>query len=100
MPRRTPGGTCPGWVRAAGFDDIRGVELAPGPSPIPRRARWWGELWADRVEKSRSFAEQAVAYGLSDRCGARVDRRRLAAVVGRPRGDVIVIIGVEVLARA
>ena len=28
--------------------------------------RWWGELWADRVDSS-SLAEQAVEYGLSGR---------------------------------
>ena len=31
----------------------------------PESRRWWGELWADRVRYS-AFADQAVAYGLSD----------------------------------
>jgi hypothetical protein len=59
--------------------------------------RWWGELWADRVQLS-SFAEQAVGYGLSD-------ATELASIADAWRkwsvdpGAMTVIIGVEVLAR-
>jgi ubiquinone/menaquinone biosynthesis C-methylase UbiE len=42
----------PGWVRQAGFGDLMVT-------------KWWGELWADRVEFS-SFAQQGLAYGFTD----------------------------------
>ncbi|MCU1358552.1 MAG: Methyltransferase type 11 [Acidimicrobiales bacterium] len=54
----------PGWVRAAGFTDIR-VSTATWTFADPGSRAWWGGLWADRVEQS-AFAEQAVEYGLSD----------------------------------
>jgi SAM-dependent methyltransferase len=54
----------PGWVRAAGFGDLEVTTSTWTFADPPARA-WWGGLWADRVERS-GFAEQAVAYGLSD----------------------------------
>ena len=54
-----------GWVQAAGFSNIQ-----TGSSTwtfADREARaWWGGLWADRMQLS-SFADQAIAYRLSDR---------------------------------
>lgn len=53
-----------GWVRAAGFQDIK-PSSSTWTFADPESRAWWGTLWADRVELS-SFAEQAVAYGLSN----------------------------------
>jgi len=53
-----------GWARRAGFSDLVATSSA-WTFADPERRRWWGELWADRVRFS-SFADQAVAYGLSD----------------------------------
>jgi SAM-dependent methyltransferase len=53
-----------GWVRAAGFRDITSGS-STWTFADPESRAWWGDLWADRVELS-SFAEQAVAYGLSN----------------------------------
>ena len=75
----------PGWVRSAGFEDVR-VTSSTWTFADPETCRWWGELWADRVELS-SFAEQAVGYGFADATELATDRRRLAQMVGRPRGD-------------
>jgi ubiquinone/menaquinone biosynthesis C-methylase UbiE len=85
----------PGWVREAGFVDIR-VSSSTWTFADPETTKWWGELWADRVEKS-SFAEQALSYGFSD-------REELSDIAGAwhrwsaAPGAFIVIIGVEVLA--
>jgi SAM-dependent methyltransferase len=86
----------PGWVRDAGFEDLR-ISSSTWTFADPETTRWWGELWADRVELS-SFAEQALGYGLSDRA-------ELSSLAASWRswsvtpGAFIVIIGVEVLAR-
>ncbi|MSO38318.1 MAG: methyltransferase domain-containing protein [Acidimicrobiia bacterium] len=52
------------WVRRAGFSDITLSSSTWTFADTETRA-WWGTLWADRCLHS-SFAEQAVAYGLSD----------------------------------
>lgn len=52
------------WVEDAGFADLRFSSSTWTFSERADRA-WWGELWADRCRLTR-FAEQAVAYGLSD----------------------------------
>ena len=53
------------WVRAAGFTDIVAGSSTWTFADPPSRA-WWCGLWADRIRSSSSsFAEQAVAYGLS-----------------------------------
>jgi len=86
----------PGWVRSAGFEDVR-VSTSTWTFADPETCRWWGELWADRVELS-SFAEQAVGYGFADAA-------ELATIADAWRrwsvdpGALVVIIGVEVLAR-
>ena len=53
-----------GWVQAAGYTDVT-ASSSTWTFADPESRAWWGQLWADRVERS-AFAEQAVAYGLSD----------------------------------
>ena len=53
-----------GWVQQAGFTEVE-AGSSTWTFADPERRAWWGSLWADRVELS-GFAEQAVAYGLSD----------------------------------
>jgi ubiquinone/menaquinone biosynthesis C-methylase UbiE len=87
----------PGWVRAAGFGDVR-VSTTTWTFADPETCRWWGELWADRVQLS-AFAEQAIGYGLSD-------VSELASISEAWRqwsvdpGAMFVVLGVEVLAQA
>ncbi len=54
----------PAWVREAGFEEAR-VTTSTWTFADPDSRAWWGGLWADRVERS-AFAEQALAYALSD----------------------------------
>jgi SAM-dependent methyltransferase len=53
-----------GWAQQAGFTDVW-VGSSTWTFADPDSRAWWGTLWADRSELS-GFAEQAVAYGLSD----------------------------------
>jgi SAM-dependent methyltransferase len=53
-----------GLAQAAGLDDVA-VSSTCWTFADPDARQWWGGLWADRVRFSR-FAEQAVAYGVSD----------------------------------
>lgn len=53
------------WVRAAGFVDAV-ASSSTWTFADPDSRRWWGGLWAERVEHS-AVAEQALAYGLSHR---------------------------------
>jgi ubiquinone/menaquinone biosynthesis C-methylase UbiE len=53
-----------GLAHSAGFSDVT-VTSTSWTFADPESRQWWGSLWADRVQYSR-FAEQAVAYGLSD----------------------------------
>jgi len=53
------------WVRAAGFAEAE-MTSSTWTFADPDARAWWGGLWAERVESS-AFAEQALAYGLSDR---------------------------------
>jgi SAM-dependent methyltransferase len=53
-----------GWVGAAGFATPV-MTSSTWTFADPTSRRWWGGLWADRVEHS-AFAEQALDYGLSD----------------------------------
>jgi ubiquinone/menaquinone biosynthesis C-methylase UbiE len=85
----------PGWVRTAGFADLA-VSTTTWTFADPDTCRWWGDLWADRVELS-AFAEQAIGYGLSD-------PSELASIAEAWRnwsvdpGAMFVVLGVEVLA--
>ncbi len=53
-----------GWARRAGFSDLVATS-STWTFADPDRTRWWGALWADRVQFS-AFADQAAAYALSD----------------------------------
>ena len=51
------------WAREAGLTDVA-YSTSTWTYSTPDERAWWGGLWADRCTSS-SFAEQAVAYGLS-----------------------------------
>ena len=53
------------WAHAAGFTDVTAT-ASLWCYATPNERDWWGSLWADRVTDS-SFADQALAQGLSDR---------------------------------
>jgi ubiquinone/menaquinone biosynthesis C-methylase UbiE len=86
----------PGWVRAAGYRDLRTSSSTWTFADLESR-RWWGDLWADRTRFS-GFADQAVAYGLSD----ADELARIAAGwrewAAQPDG-FFAVLHVEVLAR-
>jgi ubiquinone/menaquinone biosynthesis C-methylase UbiE len=85
-----------GWVQEAGFRDWRATS-STWTFADPESRAWWGDLWSDRVRLS-SFADQAIAYGLSDGdelAGIAEAWRTWAA---RPDGFFVVMHG-EVLAR-
>lgn len=52
-----------GWVRAAGFTEAR-ASSSTWTFADAESCAWWGDLWADRCLDS-SFADQAIAYGLT-----------------------------------
>jgi hypothetical protein len=54
-----------GWALRAGFADVQATSSNWTYADAASTA-WWGGLWAGRCELS-SFAEQALAYGLSTR---------------------------------
>jgi SAM-dependent methyltransferase len=55
------------WAREAGFTEVESsASVWLYESPAERE--WWGGLWADRALKS-SFADHAVAHGITDRAG-------------------------------
>jgi ubiquinone/menaquinone biosynthesis C-methylase UbiE len=85
-----------GWVQQAGFVDATATS-STWTFADPSSRAWWGGLWADRVEQS-SFAEQAVAYQLSD----RAELERIAAAwrrwSGQPDG-FFAVLHAEVLAK-
>ena len=53
------------WAHAAGFTDVTASASLWCYATLDERA-WWGSLWAERVTSS-SFADQALAFGLTDR---------------------------------
>jgi SAM-dependent methyltransferase len=85
-----------GLAHAAGFADVT-VSSTSWTFADPESRRWWGGLWADRVLYSR-FAEQAVAYGLSDPGELASIARAFVNWAGSPDG-VFVVPHVEILAR-
>ena len=85
-----------GWVQRAGFSDIVATS-STWTFADPASRSWWSDLWAERVQVS-AFADQALAYGLTD-------DRELAAIAGawrawaeRPDGYFAVVHG-EIIAR-
>jgi ubiquinone/menaquinone biosynthesis C-methylase UbiE len=86
-----------GWVQAAGFTDARATS-STWTFADPERRAWWGGLWADRVEQS-AFADQALAYGLSDAAELEAIAISWRSWAEQPDGYFAVLHG-EVLARA
>ena len=84
-----------GLAQAAGFEDVQ-VSSSTWTFADPESRRWWGGLWADRVRSSR-FAEQAVAYGLSDPGELEVIARAFLNWADSPDG-VFIVPHVEILA--
>jgi ubiquinone/menaquinone biosynthesis C-methylase UbiE len=85
-----------GLAHAAGFADVV-VSSTCWTFADPESRRWWGGLWADRVRLSR-FAEQAVAYGLSDADELERLAQAFLSWAASPDG-VFVVPHVEILAR-
>jgi len=84
-----------GWVREAGFVDVR-VTSSTWTFADPESRSWWGGLWADRVLLS-SFADQAQAHGLADAGELAGMAHAWRAWAERPDGFFAVLHG-EVLA--
>ena len=83
-------------ARAAGFEEVH-VSSTCWTFADPESRRWWGGLWADRVRLSR-FAEQALAYQLSDTEELELLARAFLDWAASPDG-VFVTPHVEILAR-
>ena len=84
------------WVRAAGFTEAR-VTTSTWTFADPESRRWWGGLWADRVERS-AFADQALAYSLSDAGELAAIAGAWRRWAGQPDG-FFAVLHAEVLAR-
>jgi ubiquinone/menaquinone biosynthesis C-methylase UbiE len=84
-----------GWAQGAGFEDVRGSSSTWTFADSETR-QWWGNVWADRVAYS-AFAEQAVAYELSDRAELDAIAAAWRAWLQKPDALFIVVHG-EVLA--
>jgi hypothetical protein len=85
-----------GVARSAGFSDVH-VSSTTWTFADPGSRQWWGGLWADRVLHSR-FAEQALAYGLSDTEELQSIARAFVDWAASPDG-VFIVPHVEILAR-
>jgi SAM-dependent methyltransferase len=85
-----------GLAHSAGFSDVT-VSSTSWTFADPEARQWWGGLWADRVVYSR-FAEQAVAYGLSDTEELQSIARAFADWAVSPDG-VFIVPHTEILAR-
>lgn len=84
------------WVRAAGFTDAT-FTSSTWTFADPEARAWWGDLWADRVVAS-SYADQAIAYGLSTRDELDAIGGAFRSWAAAPDATFIVVHG-EVLAR-
>jgi len=84
------------WVHAAGFAEAT-ASSATWTFADPDSRAWWGGLWADRVLHS-SFAEQALAYGLSDAAELAAISDAWRRWAARPDG-FYALLHAEVLAR-
>jgi SAM-dependent methyltransferase len=85
-----------GWAHAAGFSEVVATSSTWTFADAERR-KWWGELWADRVRLS-AFADQALAYGLSNRAELEDIAQAWLRWAASPDGFFAVVHG-EVLAR-
>ena len=86
----------PEWVRQGGFEDITVTSSTWTFADRPDR-QWWGSLWADRVRQS-SYAEQAIASGLSDEAELAAIEAAWRDWIEQPDG-LFVVPSVEVIAR-
>jgi ubiquinone/menaquinone biosynthesis C-methylase UbiE len=86
----------PGWVRAAGFRDPT-VTTSTWTFADPDGRAWWGGLWAERVQQS-AFAEQALAYSLTDEAELAAIAAAWRRWAGEPDG-FFAVLHAEVLAR-
>jgi ubiquinone/menaquinone biosynthesis C-methylase UbiE len=84
------------WARAAGFGSVNMTSSTWTFADADATA-WWGNLWADRCELS-AFAEQAVAYGLSDPAELATLAAAFRQWAAHPDASFIVLHG-EILAR-
>jgi SAM-dependent methyltransferase len=84
-----------GLAHEAGFDQVT-VSSSNWTFADPESRAWWGGLWADRVRYSR-FAEQAVAYGLSDIAELESIGQAFTEWAASPDG-VFIVSNVEILA--
>ena len=85
-----------GHALEAGFGSVV-VSSSTWTYADPEAREWWGGLWADRVRYSR-FAEQAVAYGLSD--AAELESIAAAWLRWASAPDAVFVVPhVEILAR-
>ena len=89
---------CSGLAHEAGFTEVTVAELHCWTFADPEARAWWGGLWADRVRYSR-FAEQAVAYELSDADELEVHRPGLQLRWAAAPDGVFIVVNVEILAR-
>ncbi|MEI8392944.1 MAG: methyltransferase domain-containing protein [Actinomycetes bacterium] len=84
-----------GWVRTAGFTEI--VCTSSNCTFADEESKTlWGETWADRVRQS-SYAEQALAYGLS----SSAELQEIAGAFLRWASDpdgVFIVVHAEVVA--
>jgi len=85
-----------GWAQAAGFDDVT-LTSSTWTYADPTSRAWWGGLWAERIVAS-AFAEQAVAYGLSDAAELAAIAAAFRRWAASPDGTFIVVHG-EIIAR-
>jgi SAM-dependent methyltransferase len=84
-----------GLAHAAGFEEVT-VSSSNWTFADPEARDWWGGLWADRIRYSR-FAEQAVAYGLSDSTELEALSGAFLEWAASPDG-VFIVPNVEILA--
>jgi SAM-dependent methyltransferase len=84
-----------GLAHEAGFDQVT-VSSSNWTFADPESRAWWGGLWADRVRYSR-FAEQAVAYELSDAGELEEIGQAFTDWAASPDG-VFIVSNVEILA--
>lgn len=84
-----------GWVRSAGFTEMV-CSSSTWTFADEESRSLWGETWADRVRHS-SYAEQAIAYGLSTSTELEEISRAFLRWASEPDG-VFIVVHAEVLA--
>ena len=85
-----------GWAHAAGLTDVIAT-ASTWCFSTPEDRRWWGSLWADRTTGT-SYAQQAVAAGLTDQAELAEVASALRAWAEEPAGWFVVVHG-EILCR-